>query len=295
MGIHKMAADSFYPSQSVLGEGPMWHSGRKTCFWVDIETKQFFEFDWLDHTMKSRKLAYRISLIIEDNSNQLLLGLQGGIAKYDLLTDRLHWLIDIEKEYPDHRCNDGVCDNRGRLWIGTMQLDFNQGAGSFYCVDEKLNLSRKIKNVTISNGVAWSLDNTRMYYIDSPTQSVQAFRYDEYSADIRFEKVVIDIPRGLGTPDGMAIDEEGMLWIAHWGGFGVFRWNPADGKMIGSLKLPVPNVSSCAFVGEERDHLLITTAREKLTDQELKMYPESGNVFIASPGVKGIAPYKSKI
>ena len=289
-----MVAHSFYPSQCILGEGPMWHSLRKSCFWVDIENQEFFEINWLDQKMTRRKLDHKVTLIIQDQDNQLLLGLKGGIGKYDLDKGRLNWLIDIEKEYPDHRCNDGACDSKGRLWIGTMQMDFNKGAGSFYCVDEKLTLSRKIKNVTIANGVAWSLDNTRLYFIDSPTQSVQAFRFDENSGDIYFEKVVIDIPKRLGTPDGMAIDEEGMLWIAHWGGFGVFRWNPADGKLIGSIKLPVPNVSSCSFAGEDRDYLLITTARQKLTDHELVLYPESGNVFIAEPGVRGIIPYKSK-
>jgi sugar lactone lactonase YvrE len=289
-----MVGYSFYPSQCILGEGPMWHSVRKSCFWVDIENQEFFEFNWLDQKITCRQLNHKPSLIIQDNDNQLLLGLKGGIAKYNLDTDRLNWLIDIEKEYTDHRCNDGACDSKGRLWIGTMQTDFKEGAGSFYCVDEKLILTRKIKNVTISNGIAWSPDNTRLYFIDSPTQSVQAFRFDENSGDIDFEKVVIDIPKRLGTPDGMSMDEEGMLWIAHWGGFAVFRWNPADGKLIGSIKLPVPNVSSCAFVGGDRDYLLITTARQKLTDHELVLYPESGNVFIAEPGVRGIIPYKSK-
>jgi sugar lactone lactonase YvrE len=85
----------------------------------------------------------------------------------------------------------------------------------------------------------------------------------------------------------MAVDEEGMLWIAHWGGFGVYRWNPIDGKLISKLSVPVPNVSSCAFAGENLDHLIITTARQDLTEEELKKYPQSGDLFYAKVPVKG--------
>ena len=93
----------------------------------------------------------------------LLLGLNGGLARFNLETGQLAWLLDIENELTDHRCNDGGCDCRGRLWIGTMHRKFNTGAGSLYCVDEDLLLQKKREQVTISNGVAWSPDNDRMY------------------------------------------------------------------------------------------------------------------------------------
>lgn len=89
-------------------------------------------------------------------------------------------------------------------------------------------------------------------------------------------------------PDGMTIDEEGMLWVAHWGGFGVYRWNPLNGEWIGTIKLPVPHITSCAFAGERLDRLVITTARQDLSEEELEKYPASGDVFVASPGVKGV-------
>jgi sugar lactone lactonase YvrE len=98
---------------------------------------------------------------------------------------------------------------------------------------------------------------------------------------------VINIPEALGAPDGMTIDEEGMLWIAHWGGFGVYRWNPQNGELLTKIKIPVPNVSSCAFGGEDFDHLFITSARQDLSEQELRDYPASGDVFWVKLPVKG--------
>jgi len=282
-----MIASLLYPSQCYLGEGPLWHAERKSCFWVDIERKEFYEFKWVERTVQRRSLDYRVSLIVQDDHDQLVLGLEGGIARYNLESETLTWLIDIEKNEPNHRCNDGKVDSKGRLWIGTLQMDFLKGAGSLYLLDENLLLYKRRTNVTISNGLAWSPDNTKLYYIDSPTNIVQSFLFDESTGRIVFEKDVIHIPKAMGVPDGMAIDDEGMLWIAHWGGFGVYRWNPLNGELLSVLEVPAPNVSSCAFAGDELDHLIITTARQDISEEELKRYPGSGDVFYAKLPVRG--------
>jgi len=287
-----MNASVLYPSQCYLGEGPCWHAERKSCLWVDIEEKKIYEYDWLKKNTRCHRLDLRVSLIVQSKDDHLVLGLEGGIAKYNLDDGTMVWLVDIEKEYDKHRCNDGKVDSMGRLWLGTLHRDFKQGAGSLYCVDENMRLQKKHDNLTISNGLAWSLDNSRLYFIDSPTNKVQSFFFDDSTGDIQFEKDVIHIPTKMGSPDGMAIDEEGMLWIAHWGGFGVYRWNPINGELIDKVELPVPNVSSCAFVGENLDQLLITTARQDLNEEDLKKYPESGNVFIKKISVKGVPSNK---
>jgi len=287
-----MTASVLYPSQCYLGEGPFWHAERKSCFWVDIEGKKLFEYNWIDKTTKLRVLNYRVTLVVQDQNDHLILGLEGGVARYNLDSENLLWLIDIEKDIHKHRTNDGKVDSKGRLWLGTMHMDFNEGAGSLYSLDENLFLNKKRDKLTIANGMAWSSDNTRLFFIDSPTNKVQSFIFDESTGDIVFEKDVIDIPKEMGAPDGMSIDEEGMLWIAHWGGFGVYRWNPLDGKLLSVLKLPVPNVSSCAFAGENLDHLIITTARQDLSEDELKKYPESGDLFCAKLSVKGMKTNK---
>jgi sugar lactone lactonase YvrE len=201
--------------------------------------------------------------------------------------ETLTWLIDVEKDYPNHRCNDGKVDSKGRLLLGTLHIDFHEGAGSLYSLDENLLLKKKQDKFTIANAPAWSPDNTRMYFIDSPTNKVHSFIFDKSSGHIVFEKDVIHIPKEMSAPDGMAIDVEGMLWIAHWGGFGVYRWSPIDGKLISVLKIPVPNVSSCAFARENLDYLIITTVRQYLSEEELKKYPESGCLFCAKVPVKG--------
>ncbi len=283
-----MIAEVLYASQCTLGEGPLWHAERKCCFWVDIENGVLYEYNWTNQSTRSWKFNFKLTLVVQGKGNKLVLALNAKIASFDLETEKVEWLLDVEPSSSDIRCNDGACDTLGRLWVGTMHFEHTKGAGALYCIDENLSVKKRIANTTISNGIVWSLDSKHLYYIDSPTQVVQSFKFDEKEGEIIFEKNVVQIPIDMGTPDGMAIDEEGMLWIAHWGGFGLYRWNPCNGELIGKIEVPVPQVSSCAFAGEDLDYLVITTARENLSGEEIRKYPESGNTFLVKPGVKGM-------
>jgi sugar lactone lactonase YvrE len=287
-----MKASLLYKSECKLGEGPMWSEKRNSCLWVDIDGSGFYECNWRTAEVKQWEVEQKISLIVEAKNGKLILGMENGLAAFDTETNVLNWLIDIERNVSANRSNDGACDVAGRLWIGTMAKDFTPHKGSLYCIEKDMSVMKKLDKLTISNGLTWSLDNSRMYFIDSKTQCVQCFLFDAEKAEIKFEKVVIEIDKKLGTPDGMTIDEEGMLWIAHYDGFAVGRWNPATGKLLEKLELPVPQVTSCAFGGENLDNLIITTAREKMKEEDLKKYPDSGNIFVAKTNVKGVTRFR---
>lgn len=277
-----------YPLGCKLGESPVWHKERRSCFWVDIEGKKLYEYNWAEKTIQCHEFEYRISLIVPGQDGNVFLGLQGGVGKYNLDSGNLSWVTDLGVDWKNHRCNDGACDRKGRLWIGTMELNCKKEAGSVYCIEKNELVEKKIEKVSISNGLAWSADNKRLYYTDSLTHEIWSFMYDGNSGNIVFEKIAVRVPEEMGIPDGMAMDEEGMLWVALWGGFGVGRWNVLTGEMIDFIRLPVPHVSSCAFAGDELDQLVITTAREGMNDDQLAQYPESGHIFIVNPGVKGL-------
>jgi len=286
-----MQITTLFPSQCILAEGPLWHKERNSCFWVDIERGILYEYGWDNRELNTWSFDYRVTLVIQANNNEVILALDRSIARFDLETEKLEWLVDVEHQLPNNRCNDGACDSQGRIWVGTMALDIQQGAASLYCIENDRSVVKKISDITISNGLAWSADDRTFYYIDTPTKMVQAYHYDSESGEIGFDRTAIEIPEEMGSPDGMAIDSEGMLWIAHYGGFGVCRWNPETGKLMEKIEIPVPNVTSCAFVGENLDKLLVTTASENLSEEELRKYPESGNVFLAEMKVKGRPAY----
>ena len=251
-----------------------------------------FGYNWKTKQTSTWQFEDKLAMVIECTGHHLLLALGTSLARFTPETGQLDRLVDIEPGITAHRCNDGACDSKGRLWAGSMHKQLLHEAGSLYCIDEHLVVTKKVEKVSISNGLAWSLDNKRLYYIDSPTQKVQCYLFEEETGAIVFEKTAIEIPTELGGPDGMTIDAEGMLWVAHWGGFGVYRWNPITGDLLTKIEVPAPHVTSCAFVGENLDYLIITTARENMTDEALNQYPQSGNTFMAQTGVKGVEAFK---
>jgi sugar lactone lactonase YvrE len=128
-----------------------------------------------------------------------------------------------------------------------------------------------------------------MYYNDTPTMTVQAFDYDDKTGTISNRRVAIKIPRGMGAPDGMTIDSEDKLWIALWGGYAVGRFDPLTGELLQKIKVPAPNVSSCAFGGEDLKTLYITTARAWVKPEKLIEFPLSGGLFAIRTDVKGVS------
>jgi sugar lactone lactonase YvrE len=173
-----------------------------------------------------------------------------------------------------------------------MAIDEMEGAGSVYSFDGK-NVEKKIENTTISNGMAWNADNTILYYIDTPTFEVVSYQYDQITGNISNKKAILHIPQEEGHPDGMTLDTEGMLWIAHWDGWQITRWNPNTGKKLSQIKLPVARVTSCTFGGPELKDLFITSARKGLTEEELKNQPLAGALFVIKDcGYQGLPNFE---
>lgn len=289
-----MTATSLFPAQCLLGEGPYWHSARQSFFWVDIENGKLFEHNLSKSTTKTWEFPHRLTVVLEDQDGLLILGLDRKIARFCPETEKLEWLCEVKSEQELNRFNDGKIDATGRIWIGTLSRLFTKGTGSLYSIGKDLIPERKLTDLTISNGMAWTEDNRTFYFIDSPTHQIREFDFNPESGEINFRRRAIKVPRELGTPDGMCIDREGMLWVAHYGGFGVYRWDPKTGKLLEKVKLPVPHVTSCCFGGENLDMLLVTTAQENLTEEDLEKYPESGDVFLVQTNSKGYPSNKFK-
>ncbi|MBS0026957.1 SMP-30/gluconolactonase/LRE family protein [Chitinophaga sp. 22321] len=268
-----------------LAEGACWWPERNSWCWVDI----------LGHTIYVRAEnggqqvfdvgTHVTTLVPVAERGELIAGLKSGVAFFS--PERgVGPLLAVLDERENMRCNDGKCDPAGRLWIGTMQMPAEEGTGTLFCIAGKEAPVVKLRGVTISNGLVWKGD--RMYYNDTHTGTIQAFNYDGVTGNIVFSRVAVHIPPELGCPDGMAIDSEGMLWVAHWGGSGVYCWNPETGVLLAKVMVPAPHVSSCAFGGVNMDEMLITTAREHMTAAEIAQYPLSGSVFHVKLPVKGL-------
>jgi sugar lactone lactonase YvrE len=277
------------PHSCELGECPVWDEARQRLLWLDIltgEIHQYLSATGEHRVFNTGQVTGSFALC---TSGRVLVGFQNGFAFIDLETGTVEWLIEGEVTKPDTRFNDGKCDAAGRFWTGTMSQSRKSGAGSLYAIEVDKTIVIKIPGVTVSNGLAWSADDARFYFIDTATSQVAAYDYDIGSGSIANKKIAVNIPIEMGKPDGMTIDTEGMLWIALWNGWCVTRWNPYTCKLLQKVVLPVSQVTSCTFGGKELNSLYITTANTGLSDEERIKQPLAGSVFvIENIGCKGL-------
>ena len=264
----------------LLGEGPVWDGTRKSVYWLDILKGEIHEYATEKRVRRTIPVSQMVGSIAICKDGSLIAALKNGFAFVDPDTGQVQMIGDPESHLVNNRFNDGKCDPAGRFWAGTMSLSEEQHAGAVYVVDKNQAITQKINDVTISNGMAWSLDNKKFYYIDTPTFEVAAYDYETGTGNISNREVVIKISKEDGYPDGMTIDSEGMLWIAHWDGWQVTRWNPATGEKLMCIKLPVGRVTSCCFGGDNLQDLYITSAQVGLSADELKLQPLAGSLFV---------------
>lgn len=273
-------------TRSELGEGPIWTSGG-LLLWVDIEGGLVHSWEPATEVKREWAMGEMVGAVLPTQGTEYIVALESGLALFDPQTGSTLLLGVLENSDPQMRFNDGKCDPQGNLWIGTMNKNAREPVGELYKVGPDLKSISMIRNTTVSNGMAWSADQKYFYYIDSATYELRVFEYDKKRALISRGRSLYTIPRDFGAADGMAIDSEGMLWIAHWGGHAVRRWDPASGNVLQTIKVPAPHVTSCCFGGADLSTLFITTARSGLSDKQLEEYPMSGSVFVYQTQTSG--------
>jgi sugar lactone lactonase YvrE len=278
-----------------LGEGPSWDADQEILYWVDIRRGDIYghRLDGSDEIVVA-SLGERVSCVVPRLSGGLALTMQHGYYGLNLSTKKVEPLSDqVETNLSVTRFNDGKCDPVGRFWAGTMDDTEKNPSGSLYVLNKDRKLRKVFSQVTVSNGMGWSPDNHSMYYIDSPTRKVSSFDYSLQTGEISNKRTCVDFDENnqSGVPDGMTVDSDGMLWVAHWGGAKVTRWNPKTGKLLQTLDLPADHVTSVCFAGKNLDELYITTARAELDEKTLEGQPLAGSLFRADVGVRGLPTY----
>lgn len=276
-------------AQAKLGEGAIWDSRQQRLLWIDILGQTLHRFDPVAGKDQVIDVGQFIGTVVPRRAGGVMVALSDGFAALDWETGQLTFVADPEAELPDTRFNDGKCDPAGRFWAGTMSLKGVNEAGSLYVLDGDHSTRRMVTGVSVSNGIVWSRDARTMYYIDTRLQRVDAFDYDLGTGNITQRRVAFTVPADQGRPDGMTLDAEGMLWIAHWEGWRVTRWDPLTGRLLQTIQVPVARVTSCAFGGPNLDQLFITTAQPAKPDPA---QPNAGGVFVARPGVCGLPAFE---
>ncbi|MDP9184912.1 MAG: SMP-30/gluconolactonase/LRE family protein [Actinomycetota bacterium] len=273
-----------------LGEGPTWDLVAQQLLWVDITAGVVHRFDPATGKTGSIDVGQPVGAAVPTSSGRVALAVKDGFSILDLVTEGVTRVADVEVGVPETMMNDGKVDPAGRFWAGTKDIEGRRPLGSLYRFDANHTVVPVVSGVTISNGLGWSPDQRLMYYIDSPSHGIDVFDFEMEDGSVSGRRRLVDLPKEWGLPDGMTLDKEGFFWVAFWGGGAVRRIAP-DGCVVSVVTLPVSQVTSCAFGGEDLLDLYVTTARSGLGSVQLREQPYAGGLFRFRPEVPGVAEH----
>jgi sugar lactone lactonase YvrE len=194
--------------------------------------------------------------------------------------------LDIRDPFladPDFRMNDAKCDVRGRFWGGSCQMEFEAGKGKLHRWEGGKQNKVMVEGLALPNGIGWNYENNLMYLADSMAKKVYVSDFnlaDDFVPSFR-ELISID----SGVPDGLAVDMDGCVWLAVWGGSRVIQISP-QGRIIEEHHFPVAQPSSCAFGSDGT--LFVTSARAGISEAELLNQPLAGSLFTLSTSTTGV-------
>ena len=278
-----MKAEQVTDPHCFHAEGPVWHPGWPGLRWVDMLNGGVLTLDRGSGLVTRHPLGEPVAAIRPRRHGGAVLALERGFA---LATDRLDQVRRMPPLWTDPgvRMNEGGCDPDGRFYCGSMAYAETPGAGALHRLDGPGQVTTVLTGVTISNGLAFSPDGRTAYYVDTPTQRVDAFDYT--GGQLLNRRTLVEIDPRRGSPDGLTVDAEGGLWVALFGGGAVHHYS-SRGQLVDVIDVPVPNVTACTFGGEQFNELYITTSRQHLGAGR---YGAAGSVFRVRLPVRGLPP-----
>jgi sugar lactone lactonase YvrE len=267
-----MSVDVAIELQAKLAEGPRWDARTQRLLWVDINGCALHVWDPARGEDRAIALDNRPGAAAPMADGRVLVALADRLVALDLEDESLETLC-LVPHGADMRMNDGACDPAGRFWVGSMELAEGPDRAALYRFTGGA-LELVLDGISLSNGLAWSPDARLLYYVDSHTHRIDVFDYDLATGTASDRRPFAVIEPSAGVPDGLAIDDDGAIWLALWGGSALRRYTP-DGRLDRVLEVPAENATACAFGGADGRSLFITSAEP------------DGRVYVTDVGVGG--------
>lgn len=278
-------------SRCVLGEGALWHPVLGELLWIDLSDPALLRLDPASGTHRRLALAGAMAplgtIALTDRPDRLMITDRRGVSILDVETGAMELFASPEGGRLDIGYNDGKVDRFGRLWIGTSDLPEIAPRGALWCLAPGARPVLAETGFAVANGPAFSPDGGILYFSDSMGRRILAYDTDRSSPILRGRRVFAEMAIDEGYPDGITVDAEGCLWVAHWDGWRVTRFSPVGERLL-VVPMPAPRMTSLAFGGPGRTTLYATSARLDLSAAVLAAAPSSGDLFAWEPGVGGI-------
>lgn len=271
----------------VLGEGLWWSARQNAVYWVDILSHAVNRYSLADGNVKRWTVPEKIGWVIERrNKPGFIAGFQSGFAELELEPLAIHPIVDPEPQLPGNRLNDAKADQLGHIWAGTMDAAIQETTGALYRLQPDFSVRRMDDGYKITNGPAFSPTQEHMYHTDTGRDTVYCFDVTP-EGEIENRRVFLKFTGEMGLPDGMTVDAEGYLWIAHWGGSRVSRFSP-NAELDRVITLPASQITNVTFAGPNLDRMFVTSAAAGL---DRSKEPLAGSLFEVDPGgLRGLPP-----
>jgi sugar lactone lactonase YvrE len=284
MSIARCVVDA----KAALGETPVWSAAENRLYWIDCIAGAIHRYD----PVVAGDTLMQIE--VEGYLGAISLRAQGGLL---VLAGKALWTLDagsttprrlaeVEQDMPDNLVNDGKCDPAGRFWFGTMHAAESEATGALYRFDGA-EVVKVDQGFICANGMGWSPDGNTFYLVDMMPGNVLAYDYNPATGTVRNRRTLFSIPDSEGMPDGLCVDSEGGIWVAHWDGWRISRWSP-EGSRLQTLEVPVQRPTCPVFGGPDLATLYLTSSAADLPTESLARGPLSGALFAIDAGVPGV-------
>ena len=259
-----------------LGESPIWVDHLRKFYFVDIKNPKIYSYQLSESKLETFTIPFTSSCIVNTRKNLFLLASGNKIYKTNSEFQEFFELCTINQKYVGTRLNDGSYDGLGNLWVSGIQSN-DRNLSSIFKIssDKKIEIFEK-NNIKLGNGIDWSVDKKKMYLNDSKAKTTYIFDFDTTNSRLSNKKKFFDFKDFPGEPDGLTVDDNGVLWIPIWDQ-GLVTTISQNGRLLNCFDFPALRPTSIAFANDNKNTMLITTAKS-----DSRQSSDDGSVFLVT-------------
>lgn len=266
-------------ANNLIGESPIWCAQGQQLVWADIEQQRVYQLDVPTHQLTVFAVDLGLTALVPTTAGDWIAASRTGLHRLNADFQITYALLDPESDRSGIRLNDAVADRQGRLWTGSLcDDDLASPVGHLYRLDPDLRCTPADEGFAVANGLCLSPDSRTLYAVDMFHRTIRQYDHDPVTGQLGPARFFVRLAEREGLPDGLCCDADGGVWVCHWGGGCVSRYD-ATGQLSYRLSLPVSQPTRCTFGGPDLRDLYICSARFGLSAEALATEPLAGGLF----------------